>query len=297
MDRRFTNRATTAVRRATALRVKRGHRPPERLPRCYKPLIGGIPGPLGTAASERRVRPLSEPRGEHTNGVAGGMNRALGTLVREESAKAVSGPTLVSCGCRPVGPVATVHQALRLASDESLDGAVLDVNLRDQMVFPVAEELARRGVRVVFATRLRRRLRLSRAPRRMSAPAQALFRARAQAAAGGDIRRILGPAWIRNSGSAAQPSSATARFLDRLRPVAQPRRPPPARREHALMTPATRSPSGWSSILKGSGSRSSREAHPLHRAESCEPLSPSLLLETLRRLGLHQVLLRNQERA
>lgn len=59
---------------------------------------------------------------------------------------------LGECGCETVGPAATVEQALRLARNEPLDGAVLDVNLRDQAVFPVAEELARRGVRLIFAT-------------------------------------------------------------------------------------------------------------------------------------------------
>ena len=59
---------------------------------------------------------------------------------------------LRDCGCEPVGPVATVDQALRLAREEALDGAVLDVNLRDRAVFPVAEELCRRGVRMIFAT-------------------------------------------------------------------------------------------------------------------------------------------------
>ncbi len=60
--------------------------------------------------------------------------------------------TLEDCGCEVVGPVATVDEALRLARDEPLDGAVLDVNLRDRPVFPVADELARRGVRIIFAT-------------------------------------------------------------------------------------------------------------------------------------------------
>ena len=59
---------------------------------------------------------------------------------------------LGECGCETVGPAATVEQALRLAREERLDGAVLDVNLRDQPVFPVAEELVRRGVRMIFAT-------------------------------------------------------------------------------------------------------------------------------------------------
>ncbi len=59
---------------------------------------------------------------------------------------------LQECGCETVGPAATVDQALRLAREERLDGAVLDVNLRDQAVFPAADELARRGVRMIFAT-------------------------------------------------------------------------------------------------------------------------------------------------
>ena len=59
---------------------------------------------------------------------------------------------LEECGCETVGPAATVEQALRLAREERLDGAVLDVNLRDQAVFPVADELVRRGVRMIFAT-------------------------------------------------------------------------------------------------------------------------------------------------
>jgi CheY-like chemotaxis protein len=59
---------------------------------------------------------------------------------------------LEDCGCETVGPAATVDQALRLARDEALDGAVLDVNLRDRAVFPVADELARRGIRMIFAT-------------------------------------------------------------------------------------------------------------------------------------------------
>lgn len=59
---------------------------------------------------------------------------------------------LEECGCEIVGPAATVEQALRLAREERVDGAVLDVNLRDQAVFPVAHELVRRGVRMIFAT-------------------------------------------------------------------------------------------------------------------------------------------------
>ena len=56
-------------------------------------------------------------------------------------------------GASVVGPAATVDDALRLvATTDRLDAAVLDVNLRGAMVYPVADALAARGVPFVFAT-------------------------------------------------------------------------------------------------------------------------------------------------
>jgi CheY-like chemotaxis protein len=59
---------------------------------------------------------------------------------------------LVDLGCEPVGPVARLEQAMRLAQQELLDGALLDVDLRGELVFAVAEELERRRVPVIFAS-------------------------------------------------------------------------------------------------------------------------------------------------
>lgn len=59
---------------------------------------------------------------------------------------------LSGLGCELVGPAARFEDALRLARDERLDGAIVDVDLRGTKVFPVAEELARRSVPVIFAT-------------------------------------------------------------------------------------------------------------------------------------------------
>ncbi len=59
---------------------------------------------------------------------------------------------VISLGCQAVGPVARVQQALELAQEQQLDGALLDVDLRGEMVFPVADELEKRGVPVVFAS-------------------------------------------------------------------------------------------------------------------------------------------------
>jgi DNA-binding response OmpR family regulator len=51
-----------------------------------------------------------------------------------------------------VGPVGRLDAALRLASREALDGAILDVTIRGGLVFPVAETLLARGMPFVLAT-------------------------------------------------------------------------------------------------------------------------------------------------
>ncbi len=56
-------------------------------------------------------------------------------------------------GAIVLGPVSNVAGALELVERTArIDGAVLDVNLQGEMVFPVADALAERGVRFVFAT-------------------------------------------------------------------------------------------------------------------------------------------------
>ncbi|PZP47882.1 MAG: response regulator [Azospirillum brasilense] len=60
---------------------------------------------------------------------------------------------LVEAGAIVAGPVARVGEALELArSGERLDGAVLDVNLAGEMVWPVADVLAACGVPVLLVT-------------------------------------------------------------------------------------------------------------------------------------------------
>lgn len=48
--------------------------------------------------------------------------------------------------CIIVGPYGGLSEALLAAQSETLDLAVLDINLAGEMVFPVAEMLASRGV-------------------------------------------------------------------------------------------------------------------------------------------------------
>jgi DNA-binding NtrC family response regulator len=61
---------------------------------------------------------------------------------------------LEDAGAEVIGPAGTVEDALELVESDGdrLDGAVLDVNLRDERVYPVADALAARGVPFVLAT-------------------------------------------------------------------------------------------------------------------------------------------------
>lgn len=61
--------------------------------------------------------------------------------------------TLHSMGADVVGPIENIDKALeRLDKLSGFVGAVLDVNVQGQMVFPLADELARRNIPFVFST-------------------------------------------------------------------------------------------------------------------------------------------------
>ena len=60
--------------------------------------------------------------------------------------------TLRELGCVVVGAVGKLDAALRLAAEEALDAAILDVAIRGGHVFPVAERLLARGVPFVLAS-------------------------------------------------------------------------------------------------------------------------------------------------
>ena len=75
-------------------------------------------------------------------------------IVEDESLVAMLLETILEdMGCTPVGPIGTVDEALAIATDHAdLDGALLDVNVAGQEVFPVAAALKARGVPFVFST-------------------------------------------------------------------------------------------------------------------------------------------------
>ena len=60
--------------------------------------------------------------------------------------------TLQDAGVAVVGPVARVSKALEIAKMADLAGAVLDVNIAGEPVYPVAAALVARGIPFVFLT-------------------------------------------------------------------------------------------------------------------------------------------------
>jgi DNA-binding LytR/AlgR family response regulator len=55
-------------------------------------------------------------------------------------------------GAHVVGPVGTVTDALRLIRSREIEAAVLDINLRGERVYPVADLLRQNAVPFVFAS-------------------------------------------------------------------------------------------------------------------------------------------------
>jgi two-component sensor histidine kinase/CheY-like chemotaxis protein len=103
-----------------------------------KPATSGTPVAVPGAGAADASRVLAERR------VLVVEDEVLLTLLVES--------ILSQAGALPVGPASTVAEALPLARSEPLDAAVLDVNVADEAVFPVADVLQDRGVPFVFVT-------------------------------------------------------------------------------------------------------------------------------------------------
>lgn len=74
-------------------------------------------------------------------------------VVEDESLVAMLLETILEdMGCVTVGPASTVDEGLRMAAAETVDAALLDVNVAGRQVFPVAQVLKDRGVPFVFST-------------------------------------------------------------------------------------------------------------------------------------------------
>jgi DNA-binding response OmpR family regulator len=104
-------------------------------------LIPPVPGrPEGAGAEESGGREDEE---------RGAPKRVL--LVEDEFLLSnVLAADLRGSGYDVVGPFATVSSATDAVLSEPVDCAILDVNLRGELVYPLAEELLRRGIPFLF---------------------------------------------------------------------------------------------------------------------------------------------------
>jgi PAS domain S-box-containing protein len=100
-----------------------------------------VPGRNGTVRPEMPVPPSLR--------VAG--NRIL-TVEDEALVGAMLRDSLTDLGFAVLGPVGTVTQALESARTAPIDGAILDVNVAGEAVYPVADALAARGIPFIFIT-------------------------------------------------------------------------------------------------------------------------------------------------
>jgi len=75
-------------------------------------------------------------------------------LVAEDSLMILLGLEMLleQHGVTIVGPASTVAEALAQARTGAPDIAILDVNLHDEMIYPVADYLIAQGIPVIFST-------------------------------------------------------------------------------------------------------------------------------------------------
>lgn len=59
---------------------------------------------------------------------------------------------LRALGCTVVGPAASLSAAMRAAAHETMDAAILDINLAGERVYPAADILYDRGVPFLFCS-------------------------------------------------------------------------------------------------------------------------------------------------
>jgi len=59
---------------------------------------------------------------------------------------------LAEAGADVVGPVSTLDEALEVVMSDAFDLALLDINIRGEMSFPIADALLARNVPLIFLT-------------------------------------------------------------------------------------------------------------------------------------------------
>ena len=88
-----------------------------------------------------------------STGSDGDLNGLRVLVVEDEAAiSLLLEDMLLDFGCEVVGPAARLAAALEAVERETLDLAILDVNVAGEPIYPVAEALMRRQVPFVFST-------------------------------------------------------------------------------------------------------------------------------------------------
>lgn len=101
---------------------------------------------LAERTAERVAKRASRP-------AAGPMTCARVLIVEDEAMLAETlCDLMLEAGCEPVGPAANVAIALSLIESSTIDAAILDVRLMDEMSFAVAYALRARGIPLMFLT-------------------------------------------------------------------------------------------------------------------------------------------------
>jgi CheY-like chemotaxis protein len=78
--------------------------------------------------------------------------RRIFVLEEDEPVAAVLAAILKDLGCETVGPASRIDDAIALAITEPIDAAILDVAIRGEVSFAVADELVSRGVPYAFVS-------------------------------------------------------------------------------------------------------------------------------------------------
>jgi chemotaxis family two-component system sensor kinase Cph1 len=111
-------------------------------------------GARARAGAAARQDAAASPEPDYATAVHADIESQTRVLVVEDEALLAMEleELLDRAGCTVVGPFSDVARALDAAHRESIDVALLDMNLNGEMVYPLADELTKKGVPFLFVT-------------------------------------------------------------------------------------------------------------------------------------------------
>lgn len=124
----------------------------EWLPEGLRFTMSGIAGESGSELPGLPAKPDREDQGgRRTLDLVSGGQRLL--LVEDEALIGIMmKDVLTDLGFQVVGPYSTPNDAIEALSSGPIQAAILDVNLRGELIYALADEIAGRGIPFVFVT-------------------------------------------------------------------------------------------------------------------------------------------------